>query len=157
MLAKADIELYMALALEQAQLAFAEDEIPIGCVLLHHHALVAREHNRTRALADPLAHCESLAIHKALALFPDTLVRDMVLITTLEPCLMCSGMVLLAKLKEVHFGIPEPKTGAVRSLYHLFDDPRLNHRPTYSWGYRERDIRCLMQRFFQSRRKRPDA
>ncbi len=143
----------MQKAYEEALIAYREDEIPVASLIYHNGSILAKSHNRTRQLGDPLMHSESMVISLVLHNYPQSVLRESVLITTLEPCIMCTGQIILAKIKEVHFGAMAPKTGAVVSLYNLLDDRRLNHRPVYSHGWMEKEIGGLLSLFFQKKRE----
>lgn len=140
-------------AYSEALIAYEKDEIPIASLLYHEDKILSICHNKTRELKNPLMHSESMVISEALNIYSDSILRESVLITTLEPCLMCSSIIILTKIKEVHFGAKAPKTGAIISLYNIFNDSRLNHSPSYSYGYMESEISLLLSDFFKAKRK----
>ncbi|MDO4587594.1 MAG: tRNA adenosine(34) deaminase TadA [Planctomycetia bacterium] len=119
---------YMKIALEEAKQAATEGEIPIGAVIVRHNRIIARDHNRKEQLNDPTAHAEMLVIQKASMFFPSWRIENATLFVTLEPCPMCAGAILQARINRVVFGTDDPKAGAVISLFHLLSDERLNHR-----------------------------
>ena len=148
----ADHRVWMRLALEEARLAAAEDEIPVGAVLVKDGELIAADHNRTRQLKDPLAHAEKLIIDKILASKIKYL-QDYTLYVTLEPCLMCAGMMIWSRLGTLVFGASDPKAGAVGSIYNVLADKSFNHHPRIVRGVLEEDCAALLRDFFQSRRQ----
>jgi len=143
---------WMKLALEEANLARSEDEIPVGAVLVKGGELIATEHNRTRQLKDPLAHAEKLLIDKILASKIKYL-QDYTLYVTLEPCLMCAGMMIWSRLGTLVYGASDPKAGAVGSIYNVLADKSFNHHPRVLRGVLEADCAALLRDFFQSRRQ----
>ena len=143
---------WMKLALEEANLARSEDEIPVGAVLVKGGELIATEHNRTRQLKDPLAHAEKLLIDKILASKIKYL-QDYTLYVTLEPCLMCAGMMIWSRLGTLVYGASDPKAGAVGSIYNVLADKSFNHHPRVIRGVLEADCAALLRDFFQSRRQ----
>jgi len=148
----ADHTAWMKLALEEANLARSEDEIPVGAVLVKGGELIAAEHNRTRQLKDPLAHAEKLLIDKILASKIKYL-QDYTLYVTLEPCLMCAGMMIWSRLGTLVYGASDPKAGAVGSIYNVLADKSFNHHPRVLRGVLEADCAALLRDFFQSRRQ----
>jgi len=146
-------ELFVRMALEEARKAFEKGEVPVGAVLTDGEGTVlARAHNLTVAAADPTAHAEVLAIrHAALALGNERLTGT-TLYVTLEPCCMCAGAAVWARIGRLVFGAADPKAGAAGSLYRIPDDERLNHRMEVRAGILEGECREIMQRFFRERR-----
>ncbi|MDD3465493.1 MAG: tRNA adenosine(34) deaminase TadA [Candidatus Cloacimonetes bacterium] len=143
---------WLRLALDEARRAASEDEIPVGAVLVKDGELVAAQHNRTRQFADPLAHAEKLLIDKILASKIKYL-QDYTLYVTLEPCLMCAGMMIWSRLGTLVFGASDPKAGAVGSIYNVLADKSFNHHPRIVRGVLEEDCAALLRDFFQSRRQ----
>ena len=121
-------EHFMRLALEEAQRAFQEDEVPIGAVIVHEDRVIAAAHNQREQLHDPTAHAEMIAITQAAESLHCWRLEGCTLYVTLEPCPMCAGAIVQARIPTVVYGAADPKAGAVRTLYKLLDDPRLNHR-----------------------------
>ncbi len=123
-------EAWMRLAIEQARLAEALGEIPIGCVIIHQPTdrVIAAGHNRRIVDSDPTAHAEIVALRAAGRAMGDWRLADCALVVTLEPCPMCAGAIVNARIPLLIYGCADPKAGAVRTLYQLCDDPRLNHR-----------------------------
>ncbi len=119
---------YMQMALTQAQIAQSQDEVPVGAVIIHQGRVIAAAHNQRELLRDPTAHAEMLAITQAAEALGDWRLVDCALYVTLEPCPMCAGAIVNARIPLVIFGASDPKAGAVASLFRMLDDSRLNHR-----------------------------
>jgi len=146
-----DHVLWMQLALEEARLAADEDEIPVGAVLVKGDEIVLRDHNRTRQLRNPLAHAEKLIVDKILA-SGIRFLQDYRLYVTLEPCLMCAGMLILARLDTLVFGASDPKAGAVGSVYNVLRDKSFNHHPQIIRGMLREPCSDILITFFKSKR-----
>src|SRR5439155_24107174 len=119
---------WMREAIQEARLAETHGDVPVGAVLVRAGAVIGRGHNRREADADPTAHAEVLAIREAARALGTWYLVDAVLYVTQEPCPMCAGALVNARVARLVFGCPNPKAGAVRTLYQLVEDPRLNHR-----------------------------
>ncbi len=149
-------EYFISLALEQGRMAFQHQEVPVGAVLVDWDGddpqVLAEAHNSGEANVDPTAHAEILAIREASRRRGDWRLNGTTLYVTVEPCLMCMGAILLARIDRVVFGCADPKGGAAGSVYDLSDDPRLNHRVAVTRGVRERECRQIMQDFFSGLR-----
>jgi len=145
-------ERWMRIALEEAALARAEGEVPVGAVLVREEAVIARDHNRPIALNDPTAHAEVMAIRRAAAESGNYRLTGTTLYVTIEPCLMCAGAILQARIGRVVFGAPDPKGGALVSLYHLFEDRRLNHAVALTQGVLEEACAEILSGFFREKR-----
>jgi len=144
----------MGLALAQAQAAAAAGEVPVGAVVVAENGeVLAQAHNAPLALHDPTAHAEILALRQAAARGGNYRLPGASLYVTIEPCLMCVGAMVHARLKRLVFGAVDPKAGACVSLYRIPEDPRLNHQLEVIGGIREGECRELLQRFFQTRRE----
>jgi tRNA(adenine34) deaminase len=140
-------------ALSEAEKARAQGEVPVGAVVADPGGkVVAGAHNRPLALKDPTAHAEILALRQAAAACGNYRLAGFTLAVTVEPCIMCMGALLHARVSRLVFGARDPKGGAAGSLYDLANDPRLNHRIEVVSGVREDDCRRMIQGFFQSRR-----
>lgn len=142
----------MAVALEEARLAASEGEVPVGAVIMCAQAIVARDHNRSRQLSDPTAHAELLALREAARTRGDWRLGGCTLYVTLEPCAMCAGAIVLARLDRLVFAASDPKAGMCGSLGNLVQDERLNHRATIDSGVRAEEAAALLRDFFQARR-----
>jgi len=145
---------FMLLAVDEARRAAELDEVPVGCVIVVADRVVARGGNRTESRQDPTSHAEMIAIRKATLRYGNWRLPGATVYTTLEPCLMCMGALLLARVDRVVFGAWDPKAGAAGSLYDLSRDPRLNHRIRVMSGVEEDNCRRLLQSFFQGVRQR---
>ena len=146
----------MDLALAEARAALEHDDVPIGAVVvrLDTGVVVARRHNERELRHDPTAHAELLAIRDAATVLGRWRLNDCALVVTLEPCPMCAGAAVAARLGLVAFGAPDPNAGAFGSLYHLGADPRLNHEVRVVDGIRAAESAALLQEFFAARRNR---
>jgi len=127
-------QLYMRQALSQAEAAREIGEVPVGAVIVHEQRIIAAAHNQREQLKDPTAHAEMIAITQAAESLSSWRLEDCTLYVTLEPCPMCAGAILQARVPKVVFGAADPKRGAVVSLFRLFEDDRLNHRTQYTAG-----------------------
>ena len=144
---------YMGQALAQARKALAAGEVPVGAVVVGPEGeILALAHNRPIGLNDPTAHAEVLALRQAAARLGNYRLPGLTLYVTIEPCLMCVGALLQARVRRVVFGAADPKAGACSSLYRIPADPRLNHRLEVADGVREAECRELLQDFFRARR-----
>ena len=144
---------YMRIALEEARRARQIDEVPVGAVLVDESGdLIAAACNRTIANADPTAHAEILTLRAAAEKLRNYRLLNTTLYVTIEPCLMCMGAVVHARVARVVYGAPDPKWGAAGSLYHFALDPRLNHRPKVVAGVCETECRERIQAFFRLKR-----
>jgi len=143
----------MTQAVAEAEAGLKEGEVPVGAVLVDANGrILARAHNRPIALNDPTAHAEILALRKAGAALGNYRLNDCVLVVTIEPCVMCMGAAIHARIARLVFGTFDPKTGAAGSLYDLGCDNRLNHRVEVISGIMEEACQDLMRRFFRARR-----
>lgn len=139
-------------AVAEARRAANEGEVPIGAVIVCRGEIVAREHNRKEQLRDPTAHAEILAIRAAAPLFASWRLENCSLFVTLEPCPMCCGAILQARIDRVVYGCRDPKAGAAETLFHLLSDPRLNHRCEQLGGLLEEECKTLLTDFFRQQR-----
>jgi len=142
----------MRLALEEAHAAVGRDEVPVGAVVVCGGEVVARAHNRREADGDPTAHAEILALREAARRLGTWRLDACTLYVTLEPCFMCAGAVVNARLGTLVYGAADPKAGAVGSLADVPSDPRLNHRPRVVRGVRAEECGRLLKEFFRARR-----
>ena len=145
-------EKWMQLALEEAFLAREADEVPVGAVIVRGEELLARAHNSPITLSDPSAHAEVLAIRRAGSLLGNYRLAGTTLYVTLEPCLMCAGAILQARIGRIVFGAVDPKGGAAVSLYRLFDDRRLNHIVAVTEGVLRAACTEILSGFFRTKR-----
>jgi tRNA(adenine34) deaminase len=142
----------MAVALEEATLALDHDDVPVGAVVLVGGNVVAQRHNERELRKDPTAHAEILALQDAAELLGTWHLDDATLVVTLEPCPMCAGAAVLARINRLVFGAFDPKTGACGSLFNLCADPRLNHEIDVSRGVGAVPAGTLLRDFFANRR-----
>ncbi|HOM15761.1 MAG TPA: tRNA adenosine(34) deaminase TadA [Thermoguttaceae bacterium] len=145
-------EYFMQLALDEARRALAENEVPVGAVIVRSGQVVAQAHNQREQLQDPTAHAEMIAITQAAAACRSWRLEDCTLYVTLEPCPMCAGAIVQARIPVVVYGAADPKAGAVASLYRLLEDDRLNHRALVFDGVLAAECAQLLREFFQQQR-----
>ena len=142
----------MELALHQAEQALKHDDVPIGAVVVRGDAVIASAHNERERLQDPTAHAEILAIREAARVCGSWRVLDATIYVTLEPCAMCAGAIVLARIPEVVYGAADPKAGACGSVLDVLGEPRLNHRPHVTGGVLGDESGRLLSEFFAARR-----
>jgi tRNA(adenine34) deaminase len=147
-------ETLIDLALAQARLALAHDEVPIGAVIYHAPTdrVIAAAHNRRILDKDPTAHAEILAIRQAAGVLGDWRLEETILAVTLEPCPMCAGAIVNARVPQLVYGCSDPKAGAVATLFQLCSDVRLNHRVRVTAGVRADDCAAMLTEFFAGKR-----
>ena len=145
-------EYFMRLALREAQRAPEHDDIPVGAVVVKDGGVIGSGHNEREARADPTAHAEMIALREAARLLGSWRVLDSVLYVTLEPCAMCAGAIVLARIPRVVFGTADPKAGAAGSVLNVLEEPRLNHRPQVRSGLLAQECGDLLRSFFASKR-----
>ncbi len=143
---------WMIVALEEARTGGSEGEVPVGAAVVCGGALVARNHNRTRQLADPTAHAEILTLREAAQKVGDWRLTECTLYVTLEPCAMCAGAIVLGRVARLVFAADDPKAGMCGSLENLVQDVRLNHRVPTSSGVLAEESAMLLRDFFKDRR-----
>ncbi|MGZ4277221.1 MAG: tRNA adenosine(34) deaminase TadA [Solirubrobacteraceae bacterium] len=142
----------MRLALDEARKALEHDDVPIGAVVLREGDVIGAGHNERELLQDPTAHAEILALRAASATAGSWRVLDSTLYVTLEPCAMCAGAIVLARVPRVVFGTTDPKAGAAGSVLDVLSEPRLNHRPVVAGGVLAGECAALLREFFAARR-----
>lgn len=143
----------MRLALSEAQTAGLAQEVPVGAVIVYQGRVIASAHNEREQLRDPTAHAEMIAITQAAAALDTWRLEGCTLYVTLEPCPMCAGAILQARVPRVVFGAEDPKAGAVTSLYRLLEDDRLNHRVEVVSGVLAEECGQLLTEFFRKKRQ----
>ncbi len=143
---------FMRMALREAERALEHDDVPIGAVLVRDGELVAAAHNERELRQDPTAHAEIIALREAARLAGSWRLLDTVLYVTLEPCAMCAGAIVLARVPRVVYGASDPKAGACGSVLDVLGEPRLNHRPEVAGGLLALECGELLSEFFASRR-----
>lgn len=144
--------IYMRMALREAERAAEAGEVPCGAVIVKDGQILGKAHNQTELLKDPTAHAEILAITQAAAALENWRLTDAVLYVTKEPCPMCAGAIVLARLKKVVWGCDDPKRGGARSKFEILDHADLNHRVEIEAGVMESECKGLLQDFFRKRR-----
>jgi tRNA(adenine34) deaminase len=145
-------EYFMRLALREASRALEHDDVPIGAVIVREGEVIGLGHNEREVRADPTAHAEMIALREAARSLGSWRVLDSVMYVTLEPCAMCAGAIVLARVPRVVFGATDPKAGAAGSVLDVLAQPQLNHRPQVQGGLLAGECAELLQRFFASRR-----
>lgn len=145
-------EYWMRWALKEAELARQEGEIPVGAVVVHQNKIIGRGHNQREHLQDPTAHAEIIAITSAAATLNSWRLNNCTLYVTLEPCPMCAGAILNARIPRVVFGCYDPKAGMCGSIENLCDQNLLNHRASVKGGVAEKECYSLLADFFKERR-----
>ncbi len=145
---------FMGEALRQARRAESQDEVPIGAVIVRNADVIARAWNQVETLKDATAHAEMLAITQAESAVGDWRLYDCDIYVTKEPCPMCAGAIVHARLRRVIYGCPDPKTGGAGGLVNLLQMPSLNHQCEITRGVRETECREILQRFFRTKREK---
>ena len=142
----------MQIALEQARLAGEMGDVPVGAVVVHDGKVIAARHNEREATGDPTAHAEILALRDAAASLGRWRLNDCTLLVTLEPCVMCAGAIINARVETLVYATADLKGGATASLYNVCSDPRLNHNPNVKHGVCDHEATLLLKEFFAQKR-----
>jgi len=145
-------EQYMRMAIDQAKIAQDNGDVPIGAVIVHQNQIIGKAYNQREQLKDPTAHAEIIALTQAAAALQSWRLTGCTMYVTLEPCPMCAGALVLARIDRLVYGCDDPKTGACKSLYNIVQDERLNHRLEVTTGVLADDCSRLLQDFFQQKR-----
>jgi tRNA(adenine34) deaminase len=145
-------EYFMRLALREAERSLEHDDVPVGCVVARESEVIAAASNERELRGDPTAHCEILALRGAATAVGSWRLSDVVLYVTLEPCAMCAGAMVLARVPRVVYGADDPKAGAAGSVLEVLREPRLNHRPEVAGGLLAEESADLLRSFFSPRR-----
>ena len=145
-------EFYMKVAINEARKAIDKDEVPVGAVIVYEGRIIARAHNQIVLLHDPTAHAEMIAITQAADYLKNERLVNTSVYVTIEPCPMCAGAMVLARVKRLFYGAADPKSGSCGSLMNIVQDRRLNHSITVKKGLMEEECRLLMQEFFRRKR-----
>ncbi len=145
-------EIFMRQALAEAELAAQRDEVPVGAIAVYHNEIIARGHNLRERTQDPLGHAELIVLSQAAKQLNSWRLEEVILYVTLEPCLMCMGALLQARVPQLVFGAMDPKAGACGSLYDVSNDARLNHRIEVTSGVLAEESSQLLKTFFASKR-----
>jgi tRNA(adenine34) deaminase len=149
---KSTDEQFMQLAIEQARIAEENGDVPIGAVIVHKNQIIAKAYNQREQLQDPTAHAEIIALTQAAAALENWHLNGCTMYVTLEPCPMCAGALVLSRMDKLVYGCDDPKTGAVKSLYNIVTDNRLNHRLEVTSGVLADECAKQLQDFFRRRR-----
>jgi len=145
---------YMSEAIKEAKRAFEENEVPVGAVIVHGGRVIARGRNQVERLKDPTAHAEMLALTSATNYLGTKWLNEAVMYVTIEPCSMCAGALVLARLRHVYFGARDPKTGACGSVVNIASRKKLNHRLKVKGGILAKDCGALLSEFFRKKRNK---
>ncbi|MFL5909644.1 MAG: tRNA adenosine(34) deaminase TadA [Gaiellaceae bacterium] len=145
-------EYFMRLALREAERSLEHDDVPVGCVVAREQEVIAAAPNERELRGDPTAHCEILALREAARALGSWRLSDAVLYVTLEPCAMCAGAIVLARVPRVVFGALDPKAGAAGTVINVLGEPKLNHRPEVARGLLADESAELLRQFFAVRR-----
>ena len=145
-------KLYMKEALKEAQRAFDLDEVPVGAVIVHKGRIIGRAHNQIKLLKDPTAHAEIIAMTQTAYYLKNERLKDCIMYATIEPCPMCAGAMVLARIKTLYYAAKDPKSGAAGSVLNILQNKKLNHKISIKTGLLEDEARSLMQEFFKKRR-----
>ncbi|MBX7257546.1 MAG: tRNA adenosine(34) deaminase TadA [Candidatus Hydrogenedentes bacterium] len=145
---------YMRYAIREAERAQEEGEVPVGCVIIYDNQIIGKAHNQRELLQDPTAHAEVVAITQAANKLGSWRLEECKLFVTLEPCPMCAGAIILARIPEVYFGAHDPKAGVCGTLMNLLEDARFNHQPKVYPGLLADECGALLSGFFQEIRRR---
>jgi tRNA(adenine34) deaminase len=148
---------YMQEALKEAQKAFGEEEVPVGAVIVYQGKIIARGHNQVERLKDPTAHAEIIAITSAASHLGTKWLNEASLYVTIEPCSMCAGALVLARITNLYFGASDPKTGACGSVVNIVNHKKLNHRIKVTQGIFEAECSSLLKDFFFRKRVKQKA
>ena len=147
-------EIYISEALKEAEKAFNEDEVPVGAVIVYKNRVIARGHNQVERLKDPTAHAEMIALTSAANFLGTKWLNGSTLYVTIEPCSMCAGALVLARIQNIRFGAKDPKTGACGSVINIVNNKKLNHRIEVKGGILEEECSLLLKKFFKKKRKK---
>ncbi len=145
-------EFFMQEAIKEAKKAFIHEDVPVGAVIVHEDRIVSRACNQVELLHDPTAHAEMIAITAASNFLKKKWLKKCSIYVTIEPCSMCAGALVLARIKEIFFGAEDPKTGACGSVVNITNNRSLNHRIKVGGGILNQDCACLLQEFFKKQR-----
>ena len=147
-------EFYMREALREAKKAFERDEVPVGAIIIYKGTIIARAHNQIKMLKDPTAHAEMIAITQAANYLQNERLIDCLMYVTIEPCSMCAGALVLARINKLVYATDDPKAGACGSVINLVNHKKLNHRIEVSKGILEDESILLLKEFFRKKRGR---
>ncbi len=147
-------QIYMDEALREARKALEEDEVPVGAIVVYKRKVIARAHNQTRMLKDPTAHAEMIALTQAASYLKNERLTGAIAYVTVEPCAMCAGALILARVKRLVYGADDPKTGACGSVLDIVRNRKLNHQIEVKKGVLAQESRTLLREFFKKKRRK---
>ena len=150
-------DFFMKEALREAQKAYEKGEVPVGAVAVYKNQIIGRGHNQTEQLQDPTAHAEILAITAAANALSSWRLNDVEMFATLEPCTMCAGALVLARVKRIIFGTRDPKFGGCGSVFNIVSEKKLNHQIEITAGVMENEAVTLMKSFFREKREKKET
>ena len=139
---------WMKIALKEAEKAYTKNEIPVGAVIIHNGKIIGKGYNQVEKLKDPTAHAEIIAITSAVNTIGSKFLENCSMYVTLEPCIMCSGAIILSRLENLIFGAKDPKSGAFGSVYNINEDNKLNHKVNVISGILEEECALIIKKFF---------
>lgn len=145
--------IYMSEAMKEAVKAFEADEVPVGAIIVHNGRIIAKAHNQIKLLKDPTAHAEMIAITQAAAYLQSERLLDVTLYSTVEPCSMCAGAMVLGRIKRLVYGADDPKTGAAGSVLNVAGNAKLNHRIEVAKGVLAEESSSILKEYFAMKRK----
>lgn len=145
-------ENYMKESIKEALKALEENEVPIGAVIVYQHKIIGRAYNQREKLRDPTAHAEMIALTQAASFLDNWRLKDTTIYVTIEPCIMCAGALVNARVKRLVYGAKDPKAGGCGSIFNIIDDSRLNHQIEVTSGVLEKDCQSILQKFFKVKR-----
>ena len=148
---------FMKEALKEAERAFDLDEVPVGAVIVHKGKIIGRAHNQIKLLKDPTVHAEIIAITQAASYLKNERLKDADLYATIEPCPMCAGALVLARIRTLYYAAKDPKSGAAGSVFNILRSKKLNHRVRIKSGILKNESSSLIQKFFRTKRKRGEV
>ena len=143
---------FMFAALQEAENAFEAGEVPVGAIVVHQNKIIGRGYNQTELLKDSTAHAEMLAITAASNHLQNKFLEECDLYVTVEPCVMCSGAILLSRIKNLYFGAYEPKFGACGSLFNIIESGKYNHKPNVYADIYSQESKTMLEKFFSTKR-----
>ena len=146
--------IYMSEALKEAKKAFEKDEVPVGAVIVHNRKIIARAHNQVEQLKDPTAHAEMIALTSAANFLENKWLSEASIYVTIEPCSMCAGALVLARIKRLVYGAKDPKAGGCSSVFNIVNNRKLNHRIKITKGVLEKESSALLREFFRKKRSK---
>ena len=152
MLFKEHVYKFMYSALQEAEQAYQQDEVPIGAVIVHNNKIIGKGYNQTERLKDPTAHAEMIAITAAANNLQSKFLEECDLYITVEPCVMCAGAILLSRIRNIYFGTLEPKFGACGSLFNIIESGKYNHSPNVYSGIYSEEAKSMLENYFRKRR-----